>query len=71
MIYALIILVFIAHRLALIAVRTSEESDSLKVALRKIANPNKYHHVEPADYTQKCCFMHIANEALEAVGEET
>jgi hypothetical protein len=33
-------------------------------ALKKISDPRNRDHKEPDDYTEKCCLMHIANEAL-------
>ena len=42
----------------------------MKAALQKISDPRKYHHVEPDDYTQVACFMHVANEALNELDSE-
>lgn len=47
-----------------------EQLELAKSALRKIANPKKYHHLEPDDYTQNACFMFVADEALKELGEQ-
>lgn len=33
-------------------------------ALKKIYEPEKYHHLEPDDYTRAACFQFVAQEAL-------
>jgi hypothetical protein len=41
------------------------ERDKYKAALEKIADPRLRDHKEPDAYTELCCVMHIAAEALE------
>lgn len=41
-----------------------DEHRRFRSALEKIADPTK-RHKEPDDYTEKCCMMNIANEALD------
>lgn len=42
-----------------------EDYERLKVALEKIADPRLRDHKEPDTYTELCCVMNIAAEALE------
>lgn len=46
--------------------RLERERDLYREALDKISDPRKRDHKEPDDYTEKCCLMHMAVEALSA-----
>lgn len=41
-----------------------KREEILREALLKISDPRKRDHKEPDDYTEKCCLMSIAFEAL-------
>lgn len=49
--------------------RLEKELAVYRDALGKVSDPRKRDHKEPDDYTEKCCLMHIANEAV-ALGEK-
>lgn len=48
----------------LVVINLIDSMARYQTALAKIADPRLRDHKEPDDYTEKCCLMHIAAEAL-------
>ena len=48
--------------------RLGRRCEIAKAALEQIADPRKRDHQEPDKYTEVGCLMHLASEALDAMG---